>query len=343
MDERLMNLGDSVDHLITTDMKFPGRPLGHVDAIYGACRKFVGGAVCLAAAEAIRTRVHEDSSVIISTGFLLPPFFPCGETDGPPGAVAIAHAIYQGIGARIVFMTETELIEMLKATCRGGGLSLYSAKEFQSIPGGMTVLDFPREAKRATEEAKRILGEMDISAVVTVEKIGRNEKDIYHTARGSKMSEYVAGVDLLVEEAKKRGILTIGIGDLGNEIGLGSVADVARSVIGPLGKQCNCGCGGGIVTKVGAEIPIIATISNWGAYGVAACLAALLGRGDILHSANTEKRMLEECAGAGARDGSAVRPTLSSDGVALEANQGIVYLLHELVRIKTASSQAYRK
>jgi hypothetical protein len=343
MDEAMLIVGDSVDHLVTTDVKWPNAPLGHLQAIYEACRKFVGGSVCLAAAEAILKKVQKDSTVIISTGFLLPPFYPLGETDGPPGAVALAHGIYHGIGARVVFLTESELVGMLHATCVGGGLSVYNQEDFRSIPGGITIMDFTRDPQKAPGEAKRLLKEMDPAAVITVEKIGRNEKEIYHTARGSNMGSYVSGVDFLVEEAKRQGILTIGIGDLGNEIGMGSVGKVAKSVIGPLGMKCHCGCGGGIVTKVGTEIPIIAATSNWGAYGIVACLAALLKRGEILHSASTERRMIEECTRAGARDGALVSPTLSCDGINLEGNQGIIQLLHEIVRVKTAASTPYRK
>jgi D-glutamate cyclase len=343
MDEALLILGDSVDHLVTTDVKWPNAPLGHIRAIHEACRNLVGGSVCLAAAEAIQKKVNKDSTVIISSGFLLPPFFPLGETDGPLGAVALARAISQGIGARVVLITETELMEMLHATCLGGGVSVYSAEDYRNIPGGTMILDFTRDKNRAVDEADRILKEIDPSAVITVEKIGRNEKGVYHTARGSNMDQYVSGVDLLVEEAERRGILTIGIGDLGNEIGLGRVGNVVKSVIGPLGMKCNCGCGGGIVTKVGTEIPIIATTSNWGAYGVVACLGALLRRSDILHSAHAEKRMLEECTRAGGKDGAMVSPTLSCDGISVEGNQGIVQLLQEIVRVKLAASTPYRK
>ncbi len=134
MDEAMLALGESVDHLITTDLKWPGPLSGHIDAIHEACRKLVGGPVCLAAAEAIRKKVHKDSTVFISTGFLLPPFFPFGETDGPPGAVAIAHAIYHGIGARIVFLTETELMGMLQASCRGEGCLSIEPKTLRAYP-----------------------------------------------------------------------------------------------------------------------------------------------------------------------------------------------------------------
>jgi len=342
MDENFLILGDSVDHLMTLDMKWPGRPRGVVDTIYSACRNYVGGPVCLAAASAIQNRVHEKSTVIISTGFVLPPFFPLGETDGPPGAVSIAYAIHHGIGARIVFLTEKEVVNALKETCSAAGLSVYNPGDFDAIPGAIIVQDFPSEMSLADQEGKRILDELKPSAVITVEKMGRNEMNVYHTARGNDIGRYTAKVDLLVEEAQKKGILTIGIGDLGNEIGLGAVANVVKKAIGPLGEKCHCGCGGGIVTKVGTEIPIMATMSNWGGYGVAACLAALLGKAEILHSSQVEKRMIEASVKAGTRDGATVGPTLSSDGISLEGNQAAVEILHEIIRIKTTKTKPYR-
>lgn len=342
MDDNLLILGDSVDHLVTLDMKWPGRPRGVVDTIYKACRNYVGESICLAAAKAIQKRVTEKSTVIISTGFVLLPFFPQGETDGPPGAVSIAYAIHHGIGARIVFLTEKEVVNALKDTCSAAGLSVYNPGDFESIPGAIMIQDFPSETNLADKEGKRILDELKPSAVITVEKMGRNEMDVYHTARGNDIGRYTAKIDLLLEEAQKRGILTIGIGDLGNEIGLGAVANVVKKAIGPLGEKCHCGCGGGIVTKVGAEIPIMAAMSNWGGYGVAACLAAILGKAEVLHSTQVEKRMIEASVKAGTRDGATGGPTLSSDGVSLEGNQGVVQLLHEIIRIKTTKTRPYR-
>ena len=343
MDEATLNLGESVDHLMKMNMKLPSLPHGHIEEIYQACRKVVGNPLCLSAADAIRTRVAKDSTVIISTGFVFPPYFPLGETDGPPGAVALAYAIHHGIGARVVFITEKEVMDVLKATCTAAGLAVYKYEDFKGIPGAIHIRDFPYEMDQASQEGKRIIEELKPSAVITVEKMGRNEKDTYHSARGNDLSRYTIKVDLLVEEAKNRGILTIGIGDLGNEIGLGAVAETARKAIGPIGIKCNCPCGGGAVTKVGTEIPVMSTISNWGAYGIAACLAFLLQKPGILHSPELEMRMIEACVRAGGMDGSLVSPTLSADGTMVEGCQAMVQLLHELIRIKSIKSRPFRK
>jgi D-glutamate cyclase len=343
MDETMLSLGDSVDHLMKTDMKLPALPRGFIETIYQACRKVVGNPLCLSAADAIRTRVTKDSTVIISTGFVFPPYFPLGETDGPMGAVAIAYAIHHGIGARVVLITEKEVIDVLKATCTAAGLAVYNYEDFKYIPGAVHIKDFPYDIDQARQEGKRITDELKPSAVITVEKMGRNEKDIYHSARGNDMGKHIIKVDLLVEEANNRGILTIGIGDFGNEIGLGAVADTAKKAMGPLGIKCNCGCGGSTVTKVGTEIPIMSTISNWGAYGIAACLAFLLGKPNILHSPELEMRMTEASVRAGAMDGSLVSPTLSADGTTVDGSKAIVQLLHELIRIKSIKSRPFRK
>jgi D-glutamate cyclase len=343
MDETMLILGDSVDHLMKTDMRLPALPRDFIEVIYQACRKVVGNPLCLSAADAIRKRVTKDSTVIISTGFVFPPYFPLGETDGPIGAVAMAYAIHHGIGARVMLITEREVIDVLKATCTAAGLAVYNYDDFKYIPGAIHICDFPYNMDQARQEGKRIVDEIKPSAVITVEKMGRNEKDVYHSARGNDMSKHVAKVDFLVEEAINRRILTIGIGDLGNEIGLGAVADSVKNVIGPLGAKCNCGCGGGVVTKVGTEIPIMATMSNWGAYGIAACLAFLMEKPSILHTPELEMRMTEACVRSGAMDGSLVSPTLSSDGTSVEGSKAMVQLLHELIRIKSIKSRPSRK
>ncbi len=343
MDETILSLGDSIDHLMKMDMKLPALPRGFIEEIYQACRKKVGNPLCLSAADALRRRVPKDSTVIISTGFVFPPYFPFGETDGPPGAVALAYAIHHGIGARVVFITEKEVIDVLKATCTAAGLAVYNYEDFKNIPGAIHIKDFPYEMNQARQEGKRVMDELKPSSVITLEKMGRNEKDIYHSARGNDLSRYTIKVDHLVEEAGNRGILTIGIGDFGNEIGLGAVADTVKKVIGPLGVKCNCGCGGSAVTKVGTEIPIISTISNWGAYGIAACLAFLLAKPNILHSPELEMRMMEACVRTGGMDGSLVSPTLSADGTTVEGSKAMIQLLHELIRIKSIKSRPFRK
>lgn len=61
-----------------------------------------------------------------------------------------------------------------------------------------------------------------------IEKAGFNAKGIYHNMRGHDYSAGRARIDYLVFEAQKRQILTVGIGDGGNEIGMGCVLDAVK-------------------------------------------------------------------------------------------------------------------
>jgi hypothetical protein len=100
-----------------------------------------------------------------------------------------------------------------------------------------------------------------------VEKVGPNKKGVCHTVYGSDVSSSCAKIDYLVEEANRRGILTIGIGDRGNEIGMGVIRDVVEKVV-PTGSKCKCPCGAGIACVTETAVTVLASISNLGAYGI---------------------------------------------------------------------------
>src|SRR5207248_3184869 len=83
---------------------------------------------------------------------------------------------------------------------------------------------------------------------------------------------------------------TVGVGDGGNEIGMGRVrARLARE--GPLMAR--------IASIVPVDHPVVAGVSNWGAYGIVAQLARLTGR-SLLHTPAEERRLIDACGGAGA-------------------------------------------
>ena len=123
--------------------------------------------------------------------------------------------------------------------------------------------------------------------------------------------------------------MTIGIGDGGNEIGWGIVADVIREKI-PYGDQCVCGCGGGFGDVTETDVCVAASVSNWGAYGVIASLSALLGNPEVLQDTKIEARMLRECVDAGGVDGISSLPKPWVDGMPEEVDYSIVTLLHQI-------------
>ncbi len=150
---------------------------------------------------------------------------------------------------------------------------------------------------------------------------------------GEKMNDQVAKCPTLFHRAARSGVLTIGIGDGGNEIGWGIVADVIRDRM-PYGRNCACGCGGGFGDVTPADVCVVASVSNWGAYGVAGCLAALLGRPELLHDLPTEARMIRACVDSGGVDGVSGRPELRVDGLPEDIQRAILIILHEIVQAR---------
>jgi hypothetical protein len=180
---------------------------------------------------------------------------------------------------------------------------------------------FPIDAAEASEAATRLLDRLKPKVLIAVERPGAASDGEYHGGGGFEISSCTAKTDVLFAEARRRSIPTIGIGDLGNELGMGLIADEIKLHV-PNGEI--------IAAAQPADIAVIANISNWGAYGVAACLAALLGAEAIFHDGVEEIRLIEACV-RGAVDpvGGQLRPYV--DGTDARTNAAIVDLLRSLV------------
>jgi D-glutamate cyclase-like, C-terminal len=111
--------------------------------------------------------------------------------------------------------------------------------------------------------------------------------------------------------------VTIGVGDGGNEIGMGNVR-ARLSRLGPLMARS--------AAVVGADHLVVAGVSNWGAYGITAELGRLAGRA-LLHTPETERRLIEACVKAGAVDGITRRPEATVDSLDLDTHTAFLRLL----------------
>src|SRR5438105_3637078 len=113
---------------------------------------------------------------------------------------------------------------------------------------------------------------------------------------------------------------TVGVGDGGNEIGMGAIPRNALKAAGVPPR---------IASVVPVDHLVVAGVSNWGAYGIVAHLGRLAGR-NLLHSGADERRLIEACVRAGAVDGITRRREATVDGVPLAAHAGIVELMNAL-------------
>jgi len=324
---------DNIDRLVTTEMRKPGLPRGITPELYRIARDAAGDEpLSHAAATALTDALDGGAPVVLSTGFRHAEHVPYGETDGPPGAVALARALRACFGSPIYLVVEPELREAVVATARAVGLGVeVGATDLDPVTDA-GVLGFTTDRDRAPDAAATLLDAVDPGAVVTAEKIGPNAEGVYHSALGSDISAEQAKVDVLVDAAAERDVLTVGIGDVGNEIGFGTIAETARELV-PGGADCGCPCGCGIVTATATDVLVPAAVSNWGCHAVAAGLALVHGEPGLLGRPREEERAIDAHLRAGGIDGGTGKPTFGVDGVDVEVHRNVVRILREMVAV----------
>jgi hypothetical protein len=246
---------------------------------------------------AARVVADHPGVVLITTGFyILRTGTP--ETDGPPGAVAIGRAL-ERLGRRVLYVTD----RTSEALMRG-------------LTAPDRVLTFPVADDAASARfARELLDRHQPRLLVSIERCGRTAAGRYLNMRGLDVSADTAQVDFLFEAP----IPSVGVGDGGNEIGMGNVA----AAVAASGKLVSDPC----VTRVGELV--IASVSNWGGYGLLAALSSLVGE-NLLPSVDEERALVERSAALGAVDGTTGEADGKVDGFGPEVTARILAELREL-------------
>lgn len=186
------------------------------------------------------------NQIIIFTGFPKNNTF---ETDGPLGAFVLAEAFVSKLNMKnIVFLLPSTLLDMISDIIREilPDIKLFSADKFP-IDVDLSV---------------NTLG-------ISIEFPGINRVGIAHHMNGDAIKfDYRPVTDFWRRiNLQNKNSVTIGIGDGGNEMGLGRYENEIRALI-PLANVCTCPCHNGIASNVLADRALLATTSNWGAYAL---------------------------------------------------------------------------
>jgi hypothetical protein len=308
-----------------------GMPRGFIHKLSEVVEDKYGSPPTLLAAKQIVELANKNDFVIISTGAGIVPWVAKGETDGPMGAAALGNILSKGLSLKPIFITEELNIEPIRASCESLGLKIEDFEIFRKNERTGFIQNFPYNEREAIECAGEILDKYQPSMIITLEKLSPNEKGVIHTVRGFDHTYSHAKVHHLINRAMKRKILTIGIGDGGNEIGFGVINKEVKDIVIPFGKKCQCPCQAGIAATTKTDFLIVAAVSNWGAYGLEACLAGLLKNTNLLHSSNEEKKMLEACYKAGGTDALYLEQMPRVDGISSQVNQAVITILKEII------------
>ena len=134
--------------------------------------------------------------------------------------------------------------------------------------------------------------------------------------RGRDISQWNARVDHLFTDHPA----TVGIGDGGNEIGMGNLI---KEIPGVETLPDN-------PAATTASKLIICSVSNWGGYGLAASLSKLAGR-NLLPTLEQEADLLRRTVDLGSVDGFSAEARYYVDGFSLEENGELLGRLHRLL------------
>ena len=248
--------------------------------------------------QAARYVLDHPGHTVIATGFYV---LMAGrpETDGPPGAIAIGRAL-QALGRRVTYVTDD---------C--------TAPVLRQWAGDSEVVEFPiASVEESKEHASSLLERLQPSLLISIERCGRNRNDEYLNMRARDITPQTARLDYLFDG----GVPSVGIGDGGNEIGMGNLIDVIPAVDSLPNEPA--------VSTV--DRLVIASVSNWGGYGLAAALSQLAGR-NLLPDADAETLMVQGMIGAGAVDGTTGDAVPTVDNFSMEENGALLARLHRLV------------
>ncbi len=324
----------AVDHLMTVDV--PGR--GFIAEAYRLARARTKRPLIEEAGERLLEAIGriETPVVLIVTGATsqrigLPDHI--GEMDGPPGAVALARTLALTCNAVPVLLTDPGQGAMLSAAASSLGLYTLPVEQVRRQAANTThaasiaVIEIPDQDEPARLQAQDLLATLSPVAAVAIEKAGKNERGVFHNSQKVDTSPGKARADELFSACRRAGVLTIGIGDGGNELGMGAIRAELVEAFPHMGK-CICPCGGSILAGQETDCLLTATVSNWGAYALAAYVAHAVGQPYAAHSAARERLLLEGCARAG---------YMHLDGLHVAAADGLPSELHEsFVRLLAA-------
>lgn len=278
----------------------------------------------------------KDAAVGIVTGFLIPHAQPpAGETDGPLGALFLARVL-TALGIKVVLATDPFAESALAAgleTCH-----------LESVVDLMVLPTFDEAQAMAPEAYRRHFARQagGLTHLIALERVGPSHTpesvgaqtgatawhveefcrvvpvehhNRCHTMRGRDITTMVSPAHWLFEAPPDQGppLTTIGIGDGGNEIGMGRIPwSMIRGSI-PGGAVVAC--------RVPTDFLIVCGISNWGAYGLAAGVSFFRGAAldPRLFDPEQERQLLQLMVARGPLvDGVTGRPTLSVDGLSFE-------------------------
>jgi len=231
------------------------------------------------------------SSVVVATGVAVPtPQGPAAETDGPVGAAAVV-SVLNSVGIHAAIVTD-----QLNASVCAASLSAYGLSD--NLVQVVSQDGVPRKAAELWANGAR--------TVLFIERLGPNTAHRYLSMGGVDLSTFTVPLDGLLTQP----FYSIGIGDGGNEIGMGRIPHAVVAETIDRGDEIHC--------STATDELVLAGVSNWGAWALVGAMAVqdhnFAGAATQALAVDRCETALERAVHAGAVDGVTKKNVESVDG-----------------------------
>ena len=290
---------------------------------------------------------NQGGKIGIVTGFFIPTAKPAApETDGPPGALFLARGLCN-LDYSVLLITDSYCTRPLEQ-----GLDLFSNQT-----KNLDLAIYPELTDKSDFEIARdfLKKYEDLNCLISIERVGpcytmedflaqhpKPTQDMvdlfnkngpgknsgnYLNMRGVPIGKYSAPIHDMFDKRNHpdNSIFTIGIGDGGNEIGMGSIPwqVIADNILNGLGGKIAC--------SIKTDSIITAGVSNWAGYALTAGLYSYLNKKeeflDFFKTEDETKLMEIFHQTQSAVDGVLGYPSMSVDGIKWETHLKIMEMI----------------
>jgi hypothetical protein len=311
----------------------------HLDPAGRGLASFRRDAAPLDAGQLRAASVHlalNAQSVGIVTGFpVMAPGGVVAETDGPPGALFLARSL-AALGVDVFLISDRVALPLLDRGVRWWQLKSVSIVEMPlgkepgsadrwadallSTPRGrglshLIAIERPSPSHTLASLAAQGASPESVSGFAAA--VPAEHRGVCHNMRGDVIEAHTAEAHRLFEMIAERkiAVTTIGIGDGGNEIGMGRFdwQTLVEAVGSPSAAR--------IAARMPTDYAIIAGVSNWGGYALALATARLCDAVELGRDWNvaTQQTLIETMVReTDAVDGLTHRHEATIDGLPLE-------------------------
>jgi hypothetical protein len=314
-----------IDRIVSLDIGGRG-----VSGLYGSARKLVDKPICLAAARTLSGLKAGDRVFILTESLSRATIDnTIAENDGPIGVAALARAITYGCNAIPIILTDASVRGKIAKMVELAGPNIMTPEQADTavatprFTAVACVLGGEIEDAAARTQAESLLDRYQPKAVISVERAGMTADGTYRNALGQDYSEGRARLDHVITAAMAREIVTIGVGDGGNEIGFGAISEAVAAHV-PHGDV--------LCAASSTDVVLPAGVSNWGCYAIAAALAMMRKDQALAHTPELERRLIEASPMIGLIDGTSGKLEPTVDGMPVNVHEGVVSMLAEAVR-----------